>query len=461
MNGTDSEMDGILALTRELCAIPTGVVADGNERMLARLARELPFEVVRYPSGANHNGWIVPQNWHVDRATISRDGVVLFDGTAHLLGVAMYSRSFAGELDWEELKKFLVTNPDQPDAYMFHSIWQIRSWAAEWRLCVPHKIFRTLGPGTYRVDLATCDTPGDMPVAVYEHRGASEKTIVFHTNTCHPTQANDGFCAVATLVRLFQSLKGRKTHYSYRLLLAPEHLGSVMYCRDLGRTGLEKIVSAVFMEMPGNRAPLAVTSTYLGNQPIDRVFAAAARHLKLGVRRAAWRQGCGNDETVWEAPGHEVPCVEVTRAAHFNTPYPEYHSSGDNADLMDPEMVGETLDVLRRAIEILETNARPLRRFDGLICLSSPEYGLYMERHDPTIDKGLTDEDEKWGQLLDSLFRYFDGSTTVLDIAVKHDLPYTQLMRYLRRFEEKGLIALAFDEIERVAITPIPASRGA
>jgi aminopeptidase-like protein len=447
----------VIELARELCVFPTGVVADGNDALFARLAHELPFAVTRHTTGESHNGWVVPSNWRVERATISRDGKVVYDGTVHPLGVGMYSKSFVGKLDFEALKAKIVTNPDLPDAHMFHSVWQIRSWAADWRLCVPYRIFATMGPGEYDVDLRTSYEPGTMPVAVYDHAGRDPRTIVLHTNICHPTQANDGFCAVAALVRLFQELRGRDTFHSYRLVLAPEHIGSVMYCRDIGRAGLEKIVSAIFMEMPGNRAPLAVTSTFLGDQPIDRVFAEATRGLTLGVRRAKWRQGCGNDETVWEAPGHEVPCVEVTRAEHFNHPYREYHSSADNADLMDPEMVGETMDVLRRAIDILETNARPLRRFDGLVCLSNPAYDLYMERHDPTIDKGLTDEDEKWGALLDSLLRYFDGSRTVLDIALAHDLPFSRLMRYLKRYEEKGLIALRYAPIDRDPISPRPA----
>lgn len=446
----------ILSLTRELCSFVTGVVADGNEQLFERLRRELAFDVKRYPTGTSHNGWVVPQNWHVDTATISRDGKVLFDGKVHPLGVAMYSNSFCGELDLEDLRSHVVTNPVQPNAYMFHSIWQIRSWAADWALSVPYKVFKTFGPGRYKVDLRTRKVPGEMPVASFDHRGRSDRTILFHTNICHPTQANDGFCAVALLVRLFQWLANRDTYYTYRLLLAPEHVGSVMYCRDQGREGLQKIVSAIFMEMPGNRAPIAVTSTFLGNQPIDKVFADATRSLTLGVRRAKWRQGCGNDETVWEAPGHEVPCVEVTRAKHFNFPYPEYHSSNDNADLMDPEMVDEMFGVLQQAIETLETNAHPLRRFDGLICLSNPEFDLYMERYDPTIDKGLTDEDEKWGHLLDHLFRELDGSKTVLDIALEHDLPYSRLRRYLRRFEEKGLVELRFAPIERLAISAMP-----
>ena len=44
-------------------------------------------------------------------------------------------------------------------------------------------------------------------------------------------------------------------------------------------------------------------------------------------------------------------------------------------------------------------------------------------------------------KLLDSLLRYFDGSVTLLDIAQKHELPCERVAHYVRRFEEKGLVA--------------------
>jgi hypothetical protein len=98
----------------------------------------------------------------------------------------------------------------------------------------------------------------------------------------------------------------------------------------------------------------------------------------------------------------------------------------------------------------LEGNATIERRFDGLICLSNPSYDLYMERPDPAVEKNFGEDAEKWGHLLDCLFRYFDGSRTILDIALAHDLPFARLRRYLERFEEKGLVRLNFVEIPRV-----------
>jgi aminopeptidase-like protein len=439
----------ILPLARELCAFRSGVVADDNEPLFARLCEELPFTLRRYATGEIHNGWVVPQNWHVHKAEISRDGVILYDGTVHALGVGMYSRSFEGELDWEELEPHLVTNPNVPDAHVFHSMWQIRSWAADWALCVPYEVYERMGPGRYRIDLVTSYEPGEMIVAEYEKKGRSDDIIIFNTNTCHPTQANDGFAAGALLVRLFQWLSEQDTHYTYRLILAPEHLGSVFYMRDKSREEIARIQSCIFAEMPGNIGNLTVARTFLGEQTLDHAFRNVVRHYSRGYKLAGWREGCGNDETVWEAPGHEVPTVEFTRAADPNYPYREYHSSGDNPDLMDHDMLVEFHDALRRVVEILESNVVLHRHFDGLICLSHPDYDLYFERHDPAIDKELTEDDGKWGHLLDSLLRYFDGSMTVLDIAERHELPYFELFTYLRRFEARGLISFEFAPVRR------------
>jgi hypothetical protein len=55
----------MLALTRDLCAFRTAVVADDNEALFAPIGRGLPLEFFRFASGDTFNGWQVPQNWRV------------------------------------------------------------------------------------------------------------------------------------------------------------------------------------------------------------------------------------------------------------------------------------------------------------------------------------------------------------------------------------------------------------
>jgi aminopeptidase-like protein len=441
---------GIIALARDLCAFRTAVVADENDAFFQRIGRELPLELFRFRSGDKFNGWVVPDNWRVKRAKLFKDGREVLDAATNALGVAYYSRSFNGEIDWEELKPRLVTNPALPDAFMFHCMWQYRPWDADWRLSIPHRIHEKLGPGRYRVELQTEREPGEMLVAHAHKAGRSAKTIVFNSHTCHPHMANDGLAGTAVLIRLMQWLSERDTFYSYRLVMGPEHLGTVFYLRDLPCTDVDRMVSGIFEEMPGTEGPIKATSTFLGGQKIDLAFANALKHHARKHELVGWRKGAGNDETVWEAPGYEVPFVEVTRCEDQFAPFREYHSNLDTPDLMDAAQLEEMLAVLQAVVESLENDATIERHFDGLICLSNPDYNLYMERPDPTVVKDLDADAEKWGHLLDCLFRYFDGRMTILEIAEKHDLPFDRLHRYLKRFEAKELVTLRRSEIERI-----------
>jgi len=118
-------------LIKDLCAFATGVVADDNEALFARIEREVPLVYFRFASGDSYNGWQVPDNWRVRSAKLYRDGVEVFDGRAHTLGVGRYSKSFSGEMDWAQLAPHLVSNPQQPEAHMFHCMWQYRPWDAD------------------------------------------------------------------------------------------------------------------------------------------------------------------------------------------------------------------------------------------------------------------------------------------------------------------------------------------
>jgi aminopeptidase-like protein len=443
----------ILALTRDLCEFATGVVAADNERFFARVAEEVPLEVHRYASGSEHNGWRVPDLWRVERATISRGGRLVHDAAAHVLGVATYSQPFTGELELDELRRRLVSNPELPEAIVYHCMWQYRPWDAEWALCVPHEVVAQLEPGRYEVELATTYEPGEMLVGVAEHAGRSERTVVLNAHTCHPHMANDDFAGVAVAIRLFQWLQSQETEYSYRLVLGPEHLGTVFYLRDLDREELARLVCGIFVEMPGTAGPVTIASTFLGGQPLDLALANAAAHHARASRLVPWRRGAGNDETVWEAPGYEVPFAEVSRSESLMAPYREYHTSLDTPELMEAGQLEEFGEVLRRALEALEHDCAAHRLFDGLVALSSPRYRLYRERADPAVLKSLAEDSEQWGYLADSLLRYFDGSSSVLEIAERHELPFDAVLEYVRRFEEKGLVELEHRALERVPIS--------
>ena len=123
-----------------------------------------PLELKTFASGQEHNGWIIPDDWTVEKALIRRDGRTLFDGTVHPLAVVQNSPSMRGTFSKAELDKHVFTRPTVPDAYAFHFLNTYRPWNRTWGFCVPHRVWQEWGPGDYEVELATNNRPGTMIV---------------------------------------------------------------------------------------------------------------------------------------------------------------------------------------------------------------------------------------------------------------------------------------------------------
>jgi aminopeptidase-like protein len=426
-----------MRLFAELMELNLGVAQPDNRRAMEAVGRRCPIDVVAVPSRSEHNGWVVPDEWHVRRATIARNGRALFDGTIHPLAVAGYSSSFSGRVTKQELDQHVSTNPAFPSAYVFHSAGNYRPWQKHWGFCVPDDTYRTWGDGDYDIDLQADFTPGSMVIGVCHKAGRSPDTVVFNAHTCHPCQANDDLSGVVAIVALFQWLAQRDTRYSYRAVFAPEHLGTVFYLAGMAAEDLRRLKLGCFVEMVGSDTPLVLQQSFTGDTIIDRVAEYALERVQPDLHVGPFRTVVGNDETVWEAPGIEVPMISVSRY-----PYPQYHTSDDSLAIISEKRMSETVEALAEMVEVFETDCTATRRFSGLVALSNPKYRLYVERPDPAIDKRLSEEELRLGALQDRLPRFFDGHHSAFEIARASAVSFGRIRRYLDAFAEKQLVEL-------------------
>ncbi len=293
------------------------------------------------------------------------------------------------------------------------------------------------------MDLETSHTPGIMKVLEYTHKGELEDTIILNAHNCHAAQLNDGPSGYVVGLEVMKRLKERKTPISYKLVIAPEHIGTVFYLADLDLGVRKNFKFCMFLEMLGHEYPcFALQESFTGETELDR---AAHQYLKFnnpGYYSDKFRKIVGNDETVWEAPGIEVPTISLSRCESHDFYYPEYHLDSDNINIMKEERLKEAVDTLLGIIEILETNSVVRRKFTGLVALGNPKFDLYISTNDPSIGIKVSGDQRKWNYLMDCIPRYFDEKTSILDIAIKHELPYQELYVYLLKFKEKGLIDL-------------------
>lgn len=433
-------MRSMMQILREIDGLAVAPVSPDTDKQNRILISQFPFKVYKFRSGLEHNGWVVPHKWFVKKALIKKSGKVIYNGKLHPLGVVGYSKSFNGQVSLEELKNHLFYNKNAPNNIVYHCDFYYKPFKRTWGFSVPYNFYKKLKQGKYEIILETKHVIGQMKVLVYTHRGTSSDTIIINAHNCHAAQLNDGPSGYAVGVEFMKRIRRLKTRYSYKLIIAPEHLGTVFYLASLSPKDIKFFKYCAFLEMLGNdNLVIALQESFNGDSEIDM----AAHHYLKNSKHNYWsdkyKKIVGNDENVWESPGIEVPTITLSRCEK-TTLYPEYHLDSDNISIISEERLEESVDILEGIFNILEKNYRMKRKFTGLVALSNPKYDLYFRLDDPSIDSKVSKKGLKWNYLMNRLPRYFDGKRSILEIAEEFNLKFEDVYNYIKKFKEKDLI---------------------
>ena len=430
-----------MEILRKVEGLPIAPVSSGADKQNEILCQELPFKVLEYESGREHNGWYVPHKWEVIKAEIKKDGKLVYDGKKHPLGVIGSSESFKGKVNLEELKKHLYYKESAPDNIVYHCDLFYKPYIKLWGFSLSYNLYKSLEEGEYEIDLETKHEKGTMKVLEYTKPGRSSDTILLNAHNCHAAQLNDGPAGYAVGIEVMKRLAKMDTKYTYKLIVAPEHMGTVFYLADLDKKILTSYKFCIFLEMLGNDSRLALQESFLGNTDLDNAAKHYLKHEFPDFYFDKFRKVVGNDETVWEAPGVEVSTISLSRCQSPNFYYPEYHLDSDNMEIMNEQKLEESVKAVLGIVNILDTNCKIKRKFSGLIALSNPKYDLYLRPGtDPSIKDNTASDQPKWNYMMDCLPRYFNENITILDIAREHDLPYDRLYDYILKFKDKNLV---------------------
>lgn len=442
----------MLKLIADLCQFRSGINCPGLDGVMERLKRELPFTIHEFQDGLTCNWWTIPKHWTAHRATISRDGVVIYDGNAHPLGVCQYSDSFVGQVSGADLKDHLYWSGVYDDALIYHTDWLYKPHARSWGFSVSKRFCQSINDAAiYDIDLMTTLEPGTMKVAEYVLHGDSSESIVLLAHVCHPWQANDDASGVAVGIEVIRKLAELpRRRYTYRLLLSPEHYGPLFYLHN--HKAPYDLKASLFLEMLGHgeKPGLALQRSFLGDTAWDEALRNVLTHSDPDWREGEFRTIVGNCETLMEAAGYEIPCPSISRWG-----YREYHTSYDSPELMKPELLQQAVDVVTDACLLMERNATMHRLVNpGLVRLSHPDLDLYKPFWDPSIEGRRTIDDGaiKFNHLMNCFPRYMNGGCTLLDIAQRFGLRFTQVWEYAKAWEQKGLVRLEPAPLDRPVV---------
>jgi len=427
-------MKTMVDILRELTPLNRAVCSLGYDRAADYLLEVLPFRVISVPSSISHNGWVIPPSWDVEEARISKDGLIVYNGASHPLGVIALSKSFSGTLDLEELRLHLHYDHRDDDAIPFHYRQQFRAWNRDWGFCVPRRLFDSLAPGDYEVVIRTIESPGELKILEYKHQGSSNFNIVLGGNLDHAGVANDGLAGCVVGLEVLRRLQGRKTKFTYSLVLSPGIIGSELYLALLSQSDRNQILEGIFLEMLGSDTPLAVQESRRSMVSVSHALKASLDHLGANYRNGSFESIIVNDEYVWENYG--IPMLSFSRY-----PYPEYHSSKDSVGIIKEASLNEAVEALLGAVDRLEASPMVIKKFDGNICLSNPQYDLYVDYGQIALGDASSDRQRRMRRLMDFV-PALDRPITVRAVADHVGLPEEEALGYLQRWAAKGLIDL-------------------
>jgi len=424
----------MIQILRDLTPLDRAVCSRGYDRAVEYLCEELPFRMISIPSSFQHNGWVIPPSWDVEEARIVKDGHTVYNGANHPLGVIALSSSFSGKVSLEVLKSHLHYDHRDPDSIPFHYRQQFRSWSRDWGFCLPKRIFDQLVPGEYEVIIRTAETPGAMKILECKHQGALDSTIVLGGNLDHAGVANDGLAGCVVGMEVLRRLQGRRTKFSYKLVLSPGIIGSELYLAGLTQVERSQLLEGIFLEMLGSATPLAVQDSRRSMVSTLHALRGSLDALGLPYRTGPFESIIVNDEYVWENYG--IPMLSLSRF-----PYPEYHSSRDNVEIIREESLNDAVEALIGTVERLEASPIVLKKFVGNICLSNPQYDLYVDYGQIALGDSLSEQRRRLRHLMDFI-PALDRPVSVKALADHIGLEEGEALEYLGRWAEKGLIDL-------------------
>ena len=420
----------VFALMRELFPLVRSITGDGVRRTLDGVEAWIPLQRHEVPSGTPVFDWEVPQEWNVREAHITEvaTGRRLVDLRDHSLHLVSYSTPLRARLTRAELEPHLHSLPEQPDAIPYRTSYYRETWG----FCLTQRqrdALAALGEGPFDVVIDSTLAPGHLTYAECRVPGELEDEAVIYTHVCHPGLANDnltGIAAAAALAR--ELLAGPPPRLTWRFVFAPGTIGALTWLAR-HEAELPRIRAGLVIGLLGDGGALTYKRSRRGDALPDR---AAELLLPAAGGRLVDFEPYGYDERQFCSPGFDLPFGRLTRSP--NAAYPEYHSSADDLDFIQPEALAGSLQTLAALIGAIDAN----QTWRNLSPKGEPRLGkrgLY----------GLTGGagPGQFEHALLWLLNQGDGRHDLIDVARRSRLPLPLLARAAAALVQAGLLAPA------------------
>jgi aminopeptidase-like protein len=336
-------------LIERLYPICRSITGNGVRETLRVLQEYIPLTVREVPSGTRVFDWTVPKEWNIEDAYIKNSkGEKLVDFHNCNLHVLNYSLPVHKTVSLDELKAHSFSLPDKPDWIPYRTSYYKENWG----FCLTHKQLAQLQQDEYEVFIDSRLQDGHLSYGEYFIKGQSADEVLISTHICHPSLANDNLSGIALAVFIAKHLKATSSRYSYRFVFSPGTIGSITWL-SLNEAQTIRIKHGLVLACAGDSGKLNYKKTRKGNAEIDRAVIQALSDSGDDFALQEFSP-YGYDERQFCSPGFNLAVGCFMRTPHGE--FPEYHTSADNLELVQPKFLADSLTKCLSILEILEGN---------------------------------------------------------------------------------------------------------
>ena len=388
-------------LAAQLFPICRSITGDGVRETLKIIQKYIPLELHEVPSNTKVFDWTVPREWNIKDAYIKNEkGERVVDFKISNLHVVNYSKPIYKKITLDELKEHLFTIPEHPEWIPYRTSYYQDSWG----FCLSHNQLQAMEDGIYEVCIDSSLDDGHLVYGEYVIQGESDDEVLLSAHVCHPSLANDNLSGIAVLVYLAKYLKNKSHRNTYRLIFAPGTIGSITWLAK-NEEKIKQIKHGLVVSCVGDAGGPTYKCSRQRDAEINQIVSYVLDHCGLHHTIENFSP-YGYDERQYCSPGINLNVGLLERSKYGD--FPEYHTSADNLDFIQPAYLEESYLLIKKILNILDAN----KKFISLNPKCEPQLG---KRGLYNVIGGDQDKATKQLAML-WVLNQSDGTNSLLDI---------------------------------------------
>ena len=416
----------IYQLISELYPICRSITGNGFRKTLKILQQHIPLEIHEIPTGTQVFDWTVPKEWNIKDAYIKNyQGEKIVDFANSNLHIMSYSTPVHKKVSLLELKEHLFTIPEHPDWIPYRTSY----YKERWGFCLTHNQYLELQDEEYEVYIDSSLESGYLTYGEYFIPGKNTDEVLISCHACHPSLCNDNLSGISIAVFLAKHLSQFTPHYSYRFIFIPGTIGSITWLA-MNEKHVAQIKHGLVLTCLGDSGNFTYKRSRRGNTEIDNIVTYVLNNTAEDYKIIDFFP-YGYDERQYCSPGFNLAVGCFMRSPHGT--FPEYHTSADNLDFVQPQYLSDSFSKCMSILQILDNNKIYVNQNPKC----EPQLGkrgLYRAIGGQK-DSGLNEMAILW------VLNLSDGEHTLLDIATRSGIAFDEIKKASDVLLENGLLS--------------------